>query len=148
MYNYYLSEYVLNSFFWSLCLSSILASEVCRKSCQALGWSFLSYRNQSIDLLSKSMDWFLYDRKLHLRTTEFWIHLWAFVIFTGTRRSLAGNYLLKVNSKNTRTKCEICSKLSVKKPERRQWRRSDVFVVNFEHISHLALVFLMLTLKI
>ena len=25
----------------------------------------LSYRNQSIDLQSKSMDWFLYDRKLH-----------------------------------------------------------------------------------
>ena len=25
----------------------------------------LSYRNQSIDLLSKSMDWFLYDNGLH-----------------------------------------------------------------------------------
>ena len=24
--------------------------------------TFLSYRNQSIDLLCKSMDWFLYDR--------------------------------------------------------------------------------------
>ena len=31
--------------------------------------------------------------------------------------------------------CEICSKLSTKKLERRQWRRSDVFIVNFEHIS-------------
>ena len=30
-----------------------------------LSWpSFLSYRNQSIDLQSKSMDWFLYDRYL------------------------------------------------------------------------------------
>ena len=27
---------------------------------------FLSYRNQSIDLLFRSMDWFLYDRDLHL----------------------------------------------------------------------------------
>ena len=26
---------------------------------------FLSYRNQSIDLQSKSTDWFLYDRNLH-----------------------------------------------------------------------------------
>ena len=25
----------------------------------------LSYRNQSIDLLCKSMDWFLYDSNLH-----------------------------------------------------------------------------------
>ena len=30
-----------------------------------LSWRrFLSYRNQSIDLLCKSMDWFLYDRDL------------------------------------------------------------------------------------
>ena len=28
-----------------------------------------------------------------------------------------------------------------------QWRRSGVFIVNFEHISHLALVFLLLTLN-
>ena len=27
------------------------------------------------------------------------------------------------------------------------WRRSGIFIVNFEHISHLFLVFLMLTLK-
>ena len=30
-------------------------------------------------------------------------------------------------------------------PERRQWRDSGVFIVNFEHISHLVLVFLLLT---
>ena len=29
---------------------------------------------------------------------------------------------------------------------RRQWHRSGVFIVNFEDISHLALVFLLLTL--
>ena len=28
-----------------------------------------------------------------------------------------------------------------------QWRRSGVFIVNFEHISHLVLVFLLLTLS-
>ena len=59
----------------------------------------------------------------------------------------AGIYLLKVNNRNTRTRCEICSKLTIKTPERRQWRRSGVFIVNFEHISHLVLVFLMLTLN-
>ena len=59
----------------------------------------------------------------------------------------AGIYLLEVNNGNTRTRCEICSKLRINTPERRHWRRSGVFIVNFEHISHLALVFLLLTLN-
>ena len=58
-----------------------------------------------------------------------------------------GIYLLKVNNKNTRTKCEICSKLTIKTPERRQERGSGVFIFNFEHISQLVLVFLLLTLN-
>ena len=33
--------------------------------------------------------------------------------------SPAGIYLLKVNNRNTRTRCEICSKLTIKTPERR-----------------------------
>ena len=37
--------------------------------------------------------------------------------------------------------------LTIKTPERRQWRRSSVFIVNFELISHLDLVFLLLTLN-
>ena len=59
----------------------------------------------------------------------------------------AGIYLLKVNDRNSRTRCEICSKLTIKIPERRQWRRSGIFIVNFEHILHLVLVFLLLTLN-
>ena len=43
--------------------------------------------------------------------------------------------------------CEICSKLTLKKPERRQWRRSGVFIVNFEHILHLVIVLLLLSLN-
>ena len=34
-----------------------------------------------------------------------------------------------------------CSKLTIKAPEQRHCRRSGVFIVNFEHISHLVLVF-------
>ena len=52
----------------------------------------------------------------------------------------AGIYLLKFNSKNTRARCKICLKITIKKPE--QHRRSSVVIVNFEHISHLVLVFL------
>ena len=59
----------------------------------------------------------------------------------------AGIYLLKVNNRNTRTRCEICSKLTIKTSERRQWRRSGVFIVNFENIPHLPAVFLLLTLN-
>ena len=45
----------------------------------------------------------------------------------------AGIYLLEVNNRNTRTRCEICLKLTI----------NSVFSVNFEDISHLVLVFLL-----
>ena len=62
----------------------------------------------------------------------------------------AGIYLLKVNNRNTRTTCQICSKLTIKTPNDAtgEWPGSGVFIVNFEHISYLALVFLLLTLNI
>ena len=59
----------------------------------------------------------------------------------------AGIYLLQVKNRNTRTMYEICSKLTIMRPERRQWSHSGVIIVNFEHISHLVLVFLLLTLN-
>ena len=37
-----------------------------------------------------------------------------------------GTYLFKVNNKNTRTRCEISSKLT-----------KSIFIVNFDDISHL-----------
>ena len=57
----------------------------------------------------------------------------------------AGIYMLKVNKTNIRTKYEICSKLTIKTPERLQWRHSGVFIVSFEHVSHHVLEFLLLT---
>ena len=60
-------------------------------------------------------------------------------------------YLFKINNRNTRTRCKLCSKLTIKTPEWRQWHQwhwSGVFIVNFEHILHLILVFLLLTLNI
>ena len=38
-------------------------------------------------------------------------------------------------------------KLTIKTPERRQRRPSGVFIVNFEHILHVFLKFLLLTLN-
>ena len=56
-------------------------------------------------------------------------------------------YLFKVGNRNTRRKCEICSKLTIKTPERSQWHHSGVFTVNFEHILHLVLMCVLLTLN-
>ena len=61
----------------------------------------------------------------------------------------ANIYLFKVNKSNTRKKCEICSNLTIKTPEQRNWcRRFSVFIVHFEHVSHFFPVFLLLNLNI
>ena len=49
--------------------------------------------------------------------------------------------MFKVKNRNTRTSCEIWPKLPIK------ITRFGNFIVNFEHVSHLVLVFLMLTLS-
>ena len=58
----------------------------------------------------------------------------------------ANIYLLEVNSWNTR-KSEICSKLTIKTLERRQWCCFGIFIVNFEHILQPFLLFQLLTLN-
>ena len=57
----------------------------------------------------------------------------------------AGNHKFKVNNWNTGTRCEICSKLTIKTLEWRQWYRSGVLIVKFEHILYHVLLFLLLT---
>ena len=47
----------------------------------------------------------------------------------------------------TRKRCEIFLKLTIKTPERRRWRHSGVFIANFEHTLQLFLVRLLLTLN-
>ena len=59
----------------------------------------------------------------------------------------ASIYLFKANTGNTRTMCEICSNLTVETPEWRQWHHYGVFVVNYEQISHIVLLFQLLTLN-
>ena len=43
----------------------------------------------------------------------------------------------KLTVETLEQRCEICSKLTIKPPKRRQWRRFGGFIVNFKHISHL-----------
>ena len=38
---------------------------------------------------------------------------------------------------------KVNNKVIIKTPGRRQWHRYGIFIVNFEHMSHLVLVFLL-----
>ena len=51
-------------------------------------------------------------------------------------------FLLEVKNRNMRVRYETCSKLTIKRPEQRHWRRSGVFIVNFKPMSYIVLLFL------
>ena len=74
------------------------------------------------------------------------IFLWISDVLLPPSNS-ANIYLFNANNGNSRKRCEICSKLTMKRPEQNNWRGSGVFIVNFMHISHLFLKFLLLTLN-
>ena len=65
------------------------------------------------------------------------------VIMIESSLYFTGNYVFKVNNRNTRTRYELYSKLTIKTPKRRQWHRSGVFINIFEHIPHLVIVFIL-----
>ena len=50
----------------------------------------------------------------------------------------AGNYMFKVNNRNARTRCKICSELSIKTPERRRkmptgkYRKAQTYVLRVQ----------------
>ena len=56
----------------------------------------------------------------------------------------ANIYFFKVDNKNTTKRCEVCSKLTIKTPEKHHWHCSGIFIGNFELILHHFLVFLLL----
>ena len=70
----------------------------------------------------------------------------------------AGNCRLRVNNRNTRTRCEICSRLTIRLNmfnfNNKDTRTAPlaflfgVFIVNLKHNSHLVVVFLLLNLNI
>ena len=73
------------------------------------------------------------------------IHVWEnYSLKSNLNSNPANIYLLKVSNRNARKRIEVISKLTIKTPERRHWRHSGVFIVNFEHISHFFLMFLLL----
>ena len=68
--------------------------------------------------------------------------LWLLKFVQKIWKNPASIYLLRVSHTNTRIKCEICSKLT--KHENKVSEANLVFIVNFQHISHLSLMFLIL----
>ena len=55
--------------------------------------------------------------------------------------------MFNVNNRNTRKRYKMCSKITIKTPERCQLRCSGIFIVNFEHIPHFFQVFLLFALN-
>ena len=79
------------------------------------------------------------DQSIYLRH-------WQYIM----RYNSTSIYLIKVSNRNIRTRCEICSMLTIKTSERQKQKftsRSGVFIVKFKHISRVVLVFLLLTLN-
>ena len=70
------------------------------------------YRNQSIDLLCKSIDWFLYEgntgdfRAIHSCSTQYQVNI----------------YRLIGDNRNGRKRCELSSKLIIKTAKQRRLR--------------------------
>ena len=59
-------------------------------------------------------------------------------------RISANIYLFKINGRKSRKSCEICSKLTIKTPERRQGFRFGVLLLTLNIFHTVFLVFLLL----
>ena len=118
--------------------------------CTKTDWNILATQSQLSDFICRDIFKFMAtgflsnDHLLNFSVNQ--SHYWC-SLRCKKQLSPAGNYMFKVNNRNTRTRYEICLKLIVKTPEWRHWRRGGVFIGNFEHISALFLVFLLLTLN-
>ena len=58
-----------------------------------------------------------------------WQYCYNWIWICWSSRNSANIYLFKCNNRNARKRCELCSKLILKTPERREWCRSGVFIV-------------------
>ena len=72
-------------------------------------------------LYSQKINWFPFIRN-NLFLSE--VLTSSSTIFIFSHKNPSNNYLLKIDSRNTRKRCEICSKLTIKIPE---WRQLTLF---------------------
>ena len=69
----------------------------------------------NIDWTVSNIDWTV--SKISVEMIK--LDMLLFILVLLRLRYAAVNYMFKVNNRNTRTKCEIYSKLTIKTPERR-----------------------------
>ena len=107
-------------------------------------WEYNDFRNlRGINLLSQNLSIF----HCYIRSHNIWCscppYQWLLLSEIYLKHCItAGIYLFKISNGITKTACEICSKLTIKPPERlRQWRHSGVLVVKYEQISQIVLCF-------
>ena len=109
-------------------------------------WVGLSHLIKRKKLPTRSKMQFLCTHLTHGMKYQCPVSCYFYKVTFQTEAHPTGIYLFKVSNRNTRTRFEICSKLTIKTPELRQWRCSGVSIVNFGHTLHLVLVFLLLTI--
>ena len=98
-------------------------------------WFALHYKWLDQYLYDTSFYWKVFPNRLYIVKSR------GLLSFT-YQTYQADNYMLKVNSKNASIRCGICAKLTIKVPKQRWFCRSSIFIVNFQNILHLVLVFL------
>ena len=78
---------------------------------------------------------------LHKIKKKKWNHIFDSIFFFATSLKNmgypAGNYMFKVNNRNTTTKVQNMFKVNNKDTKTTPLALFGVFIVNFEHISHL-----------
>ena len=92
------------------------------------------------------------------QNSEYTGHMWitlskccSFVFIVDYEHELFS--IFKLTFTSSKSKIEVPDqmwnplKLTIKTLEWSQWRRSGVFIVNFKHISHIILVFLLMNLN-
>ena len=107
------------------------------KKCSKSGsWNSLNYGEMERKIFFLSKGWnsrnficILFGSLIFCKSSYNFIKILSQIL----KRYPTNNYLFKFSNRNTK----VCWNLTIKTPDRRQWRRSVVFIVNFGHISHL-----------
>ena len=79
--------------------------------------------------------WILTWTRIFLKALSNFLQMWFDIKIYSVfhlilKISLSANiYLFKVNNRNTRKMCKICSKLTIKTLQQHSWHRSNIFIV-------------------
>ena len=112
------------------------------KSLISLWWYFQSMI-MNLDSVNHCLSISPYSVRMRENTDQKKLRIWT--LFVQWRF-----YLFKTNNGNTKNdigKCKMCLKLTVRIPERPQWHCAGVFIVDYQQISHIHLVFPLVTLN-